>query len=137
GMALWSTDLQRRKLKLDRWTERLGDLDGPWDGDAAALLAARGLSPTAHDAALGTIGGGNHFAELQAVEAVHDEAAFAALGLDAGALLLLVHSGSRGLGEEILRAHVDRFAAAGLPADGDDARAYLRRHDDAVGWARA
>lgn len=136
GMALWSTDLLRRKAKLDRWVDRLGDLDGPWDGDTAAALAERGLAPTDHDASLGTIGGGNHFAELQQVEAVHDEAAWSALGLSAERLLLLVHSGSRGLGEAILRAHVDRFAAAGVADDSDAAGEYLRAHDGAVEWAR-
>jgi release factor H-coupled RctB family protein len=137
GMALFSTDLARKKQKLERWADRLGDLDGPWDGDAGEFLRAQGLEPTEHDAALGTIGGGNHFAELQQVEQIHDEAAWAELGLDADRLLLLVHSGSRGLGEAILRAHVDRFAAAGLAADGEDARGYLERHDMAVEWARA
>lgn len=136
GMALWSTDLQRRKVKLDRWVDRVGDLDGPWEGDRTALLEGRGLPATPHDASLGTIGGGNHFAELQQVEEVHDEAAFAALDLDAARLLLLVHSGSRGLGEAILRAHVDRFAGAGVAADSEEAGDYLRQHDLAVGWAR-
>lgn len=136
GMSLWSTDLLRRKQKLDRWAERLDDLDGPWSGDPSALLAADGLPATDHDASLGTIGGGNHFAELQQIESVDDPAAFEAAGLDEAHLLLLVHSGSRGLGEAVLRAHVDRFAGAGLPTASDDARDYLRAHDGAVAWAR-
>lgn len=137
GMALWSTDLAKRKQKLDRWADRLDDLDGPWDGDAAAWLAARGVEATAHDGSLGTIGGGNHFAELQQVDAVLLPAVWQGLGLDADRLVLLVHSGSRGLGEAILRAHVDRFAGDGVASDGEDARAYLRAHDGAVAWARA
>jgi release factor H-coupled RctB family protein len=134
GMGLWATDLLRRKAKRDRWAERLGDLDGPWDGDPAAALA--GVGTTEFDASLGTIGGGNHFAELQAIDRVEDAAGLAAAGLDEGALVLLVHSGSRGLGESILRAHVDSFAAGGLDVGTPDADAYLRRHDHAVGWAR-
>jgi release factor H-coupled RctB family protein len=137
GMALWTTDLPQRKQKLDRWADRLGDLDGPWDGDARAFLAERTVAPTDHDASLGTIGGGNHFAELQQVDSVEDAETWARLGVDAGSLVLLVHSGSRGLGEAILRAHVDRFAAAGLDSDSEDARAYLGAHDGAVAWARA
>ncbi len=136
GMALWSTDLPRRKQKLDRWVDRLGDLDGPWDGDRAPLLRECELAPTEHDGSLGTIGGGNHFAELQQVEEVLLPEAWTSLGLDAERLVLLVHSGSRGLGEAILRAHVDRFAAAGVVSGGEDAAAYLRAHDDAVAWAR-
>lgn len=137
GMALWTTDLARRKLKLDRWADRLGDLDGPWEGDSGEILGERGIARTAHDDALGTIGGGNHFAELQQVEEVVDAAAWAELGAAEDRLMLLVHSGSRGLGEAILRAHVDRFAAAGVTADSEEGRAYLRAHDAAVGWARA
>jgi release factor H-coupled RctB family protein len=137
GMALFATDLSRKKQKLDRWVDRLGDLDGPWDGETGEFLRARGAEPTEHDAALGTIGGGNHFAELQQVEEIHDQDAWRELGLDADRLVLLVHSGSRGLGEAILRAHVDRFAAGGLDASSEDARAYLGQHDMAVEWARA
>ncbi|RKI45194.1 RNA ligase RtcB family protein, partial [Corallococcus sp. AB049A] len=89
------------------------------------------------ESALGTVGGGNHFAEVQRVEEVHDARVFEALGLREERLLLLVHSGSRGLGESILRKHVDRHAAGGLAADSDEAREYLQRHDGAVRWAKA
>ncbi|MCB2102071.1 MAG: RNA ligase RtcB family protein [Rhodobacterales bacterium] len=136
GMGLWVTDLPARKLKLDAWTKRLGDLDGPWDGDREAWLADHGAAPCPFDSALGTIGGGNHFAELQAVERVDDAAALAALGLDRKALVLLVHSGSRGLGESILQDYLDGDAA-GLPEDGPAAADYLRRHDAALHWAEA
>ncbi|MFY0573289.1 RtcB family protein [Cystobacter fuscus] len=83
------------------------------------------------------MGGGNHFAEVQRVEAVHDARAFQTLKLETNQLLLLVHSGSRGLGEHILRAHVDRHGAGSLAEESAEARTYLARHDQAVGWARA
>lgn len=137
GMALWRTDLQARALRPDKAVRRLTGLDGPWDGDQAAWLAADDLAPTSHDASLGTIGGGNHFAELQAVEQIHDEAVFAQLGLDRAGLVLLVHSGSRGLGEAILREHAATYGARGLVEDSPEATAYLARHDHAVGWARS
>ena len=138
GMDLWQTDLPRRKLKLDRWAERLDGLEAPWAGDRAAWLEERSVSETlAADKSLGTIGAGNHFAELQAVEEVTDPAGFATLGLEASALCVLVHSGSRGLGDRILRAHTERHGAGGLEAGGEEAHAYLARHDHAVAWARA
>ncbi|MBU8899019.1 RNA ligase RtcB family protein [Corallococcus sp. H22C18031201] len=136
GMGLWDTDLPVRKAKAERWAAKL-DLEAPWAGDAEAALAEHGVKPTGFEAALGTVGGGNHFAEVQRVEAVHDARVFEALGLAADRLLLLVHSGSRGLGESILRSHVDRHAAGGLAADSDEARGYLTRHDAAVEWGRA
>ncbi|GMV84069.1 MAG: hypothetical protein AMXMBFR7_52530 [Planctomycetota bacterium] len=29
GMGLWQSELARRKLKLERWARKLGDLDAP------------------------------------------------------------------------------------------------------------
>ncbi|MFP2909765.1 RNA ligase RtcB family protein [Pyxidicoccus sp. 3LFB2] len=136
GMGLFDVDLPARKAKPERWAGKL-DLEGPWSGDAEGFLAEHGVKATGFEAALGTVGGGNHFAEVQRVDAVHDAEAFASLGLAADRLLLLVHSGSRGLGEAILRAHVDRHAAGGLVDDSLEARNYLARHDHAVAWGRA
>lgn len=136
GMGLWDVELLARKAKPERWAARL-DLDGPWDGDTAAFLGEHGVEPSGFEAALGTVGGGNHFAEVQRVDAVHDAETFSALELRADRLLLLVHSGSRGLGEATLRAHVDRHGAGGLAENSEDARTYLKRHDHAVAWGRA
>lgn len=49
-------------------------------------------------AALGTIGGGNHFAELARVGRVLDPEAGARIGLARDAVVAVAHSGSRGLG---------------------------------------
>lgn len=51
---------------------------------------------------LGTIGGGNHFAEFQEIEQILDHDEFARLSLDPNEVFMLVHSGSRSLGESIL-----------------------------------
>lgn len=72
GMGLWQTDLKQKKAKRDKWAERLHGLETPWEGDTAAWLGEFGgidSGAAEHDQALGTIGGGNHFAELQQVEA--------------------------------------------------------------------
>ncbi|WP_240905957.1 RNA ligase RtcB family protein [Thiorhodococcus mannitoliphagus] len=137
GMALWQTDLPTRKLKPERAAARLQGLEGPWEGDLEAWRAEHSLAPTDFDTALGTIGGGNHFAEIQAVEEILDPNGYAGLDLDAGRLLLLVHSGSRGLGESILRAVVDQQGRAELDPDSAAAQAYLSHHDQALGWAEA
>ena len=107
------------------------------DVDALAqAMSEAGVQPSGHEASLGTIGGGNHFAEFQQVDTVHAPAALAALGIDRQRLLLLVHSGSRGLGERILRQHVDAFGHRGLEADTAEAAAYLAQHDAALRYAR-
>lgn len=50
---------------------------------------------------LGSLGSGNHFCELGYVAEIFDETAAAALGLRAGAVTVMIHSGSRGLGHQI------------------------------------
>lgn len=137
GMALFATELVRRDAKLDRWAQLRFDLEHPWDEFVGEFLAEQNLESTEFDSALGTIGGGNHFAEIQAVEKILDAEEFAKVGLGKQQLALLVHSGSRGLGETILRAHVDEHCGNGVNAESVDAQEYLRGHDFAVRWARA
>ena len=137
GMALWQTDLAARRADPRRIAARLDGLDAPWDGDVAGWLAGRGVSPTAYDASLGTVGHGNHFLEVQTVAEIRDPAAAARIGLDPARLALLVHTGSRGFGESIVRAHTERHGASPLRADTPEAETYLAAHDAAVGWARA
>lgn len=137
GMALFQTDLVRRDAKLDRWAKLEFNLEHPWDQFVGDFLAEQDLESTEFDAALGTIGGGNHFAEVQTVEQVLDVAAFKKLGLGRQQLVVLVHSGSRGLGETILRAHVDQHFGAGVDVDSYAAEEYFRGHDFTVRWAKA
>jgi release factor H-coupled RctB family protein len=137
GMALFKTDLVRRDLKLDRWAELRFDLEHPWEGDVSEVLAASDLESTDFDEAFGTLGGGNHFAELQRVEEVLDATAFRRFGLGMQQLVLLVHSGSRGLGNSVLRAYLDEHHADGSEAESFAAAAYLKHHNMAVRWAKA
>jgi tRNA-splicing ligase RtcB len=50
---------------------------------------------------LGTLGSGNHFAELGVVEHIFDPETAAVYGLIEGRLTLMIHSGSRGLGYQV------------------------------------
>jgi release factor H-coupled RctB family protein len=135
GMALWRGSLPLRKFRLDAAEHKLRGLEYPWPGDHAARLADAGLPPTLMGEALGSIGGGNHFAEILRIDEVIDEALFASLGLDAGFVHLMVHSGSRGLGHAILERHLARHNIDALIASEPDCAAYLAEHDDAVRWA--
>jgi release factor H-coupled RctB family protein len=153
GMSLWQSNLLAGKVKLDKLDQQLGNLDGAIDEAEWALLEgidpdisarreqirqamlAAGLDCVAL-ASLGTIGGGNHFIELQVVDQIHDSAAFEAAQLHAKQLQILVHTGSRGLGQVILRQHVDAFGHAGLEGDSPAALDYLRKHDAALQFAQ-
>ena len=135
GMAFWKLDVAVHKLRLSRLEERIEGMESAASPEELLELRIRGLEPSSCDAALGTIGGGNHFAELQGIEEVCDERSAAALGLERGMAYLLVHSGSRSMGEMVYQAHVRQFGARGVV--GEDLQPYLRCHDHAVAWARA
>jgi release factor H-coupled RctB family protein len=137
GMALFKTSLLRREAKLDRWAALRFNLEHPWDEFVGDFPAEHDLPSTEFNTALGTIGGGNHFAELQAVEEILDAAEFKRLGIGKEQLAVLVHSGSRGLGEAVLRDYVDEHRAKAVPAGSFAAAEYFRGHDLAVRWARA
>jgi len=135
GMGLFALDIAARKLRLDQLAERLGALDHPWDGDVDSVLADAGLHATAFDASLGSIGGGNHFCEVQVVEDILAPEVAAQAGLERGRAYVLVHSGSRGLGFSILERILLAGRAALDPAS-DAGRAYIDAHDHAVQWAK-
>jgi len=136
GMALFATNLSAAKSKPEKWAKKLNGLERPWDGDTAAWLQER-WALDVFTASAGTIGLGNHFAELLRIKDVADEASFYPSGFDEKNLFLLVHSGSRGLGEMLLRSHVDLHRDGGLAAGSDEADRYLIRHDETMNWATA
>lgn len=136
GMSLWQTEITAGKFKLDKAVKKLKGLDEPWAGDQHAELERMGLPKHLAGEALGTTGGGNHFAEFQKVEAIIDDEQFSKMDLDPSLLFLLVHSGSRGLGHAIQEDHTRRFNAEGLGITSDAFVQYLTRHDQAMTWAR-
>lgn len=137
GMALFKTSLLRREAKVDRWAQLRFNLELPFDEGRSEFLAEFALNSTDFDKALGTVGGGNHFAELQAIEQIIDVDVFKQLGVGKEQILALIHSGSRGLGETVLRDHASEHGENGLGANSVAASEYLRRHDFAVRWAKA
>ncbi len=76
-------------------TEAHGCLEGARPQDVSDRAIERGADQC------GTIGAGNHFLEVQVVDRVVDKAAAAAMGLRAGQVCVLIHSGSRGLGYQV------------------------------------
>ena len=49
----------------------------------------------------GTLGSGNHFLEVQVIDQLYDADLCDTFGLDLGQVMLMIHSGSRGLGYQI------------------------------------
>lgn len=137
GMALFELDLSLRDAQPDAWAKTYFHLEHPWEEYMDGFLAEHDLESTEFDSALGTIGGGNHFAEVQAVEEVLKPREFSRFGLSRQQLVMLVHSGSRGLGEVALRDHTNLRFDQGVEAGSFAAQAYLQAHDVAVRWAKA
>lgn len=51
---------------------------------------------------LGTLGAGNHYAEIQVVDEIYNDYAAKKMGIDhEGQVCVMIHSGSRGLGHQV------------------------------------
>ncbi len=135
GIGLWKTTLKANKVKRDKWARKLSGLELPWGGDIKTWMTEHAVGSLVSEHDHGSLGGGNHFAELQKAEKIFDEDEFRKLGLEKKNLALMVHSGSRSLGEAIFRRHTTKHGAKGLNADSNDAINYIKQHDTAIKWA--
>ncbi|PRP80696.1 hypothetical protein PROFUN_11655 [Planoprotostelium fungivorum] len=139
GMTLTKTSIRKKNVRpvnIDRWVSRLHGLEGPWDGEEKGMTGENIMQSKEFDNQIGTIGGGNHFAELQEIESVVDRETFERLGMDEECLYLLAHSGSRSLGYAILDEHTSKYGQKGIRSGSEEARDYLEKHDYAVDWAK-
>lgn len=87
-------------------TEEAGCLAGADPEKVSQRALERGRSQ------LGTLGGGNHFIEVDLVSEVFDEQAARAMGLFAGEIAVQVHTGSRGFGHQICTDYVRQLQGA-------------------------
>lgn len=127
GMSLFSTGVRRARFKVERCVTRLNSI--------RELSDVPSGNPYEEDCPIrdfGTIGSGNHFAEFQCLENAPDPEMAQALGLMDGQVFLLVHSGSRGYGQDILSRF---YNPGGIREDSEQARDYLLEHDRALLWA--
>lgn len=141
GMSWYRTTLRASSLEskndLNRAANALVGLETPW---RTAEERAQWCEPAdgEWESALGSIGGGNHFTELQTLEvcpAPHERRS----------VVLLVHSGSRGWGKSILEQfcgpaeeYTRRFPGADrntIEPDSAKAVDYLAVHNRALAWA--
>lgn len=66
---------------------------------------------------LGTIGSGNHFAEVGEVEEIFNSEIAAAWGIEKGQTYILIHSGSRGFGHQVCQDTLNSFIKKGFDKD--------------------
>ncbi len=113
--------------------EESGAIDGANPGAVSDHAKRRGLPQ------IGTLGSGNHFLEVQYVEQVFEPEIAQKLGLYEDEIVVLVHSGSRGLGHQVCTDYLrdmgeamrrygidlpDRQLAC-VPVNSPEGRAYL------------
>ncbi len=93
--SAWAVENDLGNSSDIEFTEESGTLKNA-DADAVSPRAIeRGIDQ------VGTLGSGNHFLEVDVVEEIFDEKAASVMGIFKGQLVLLIHTGSRGLGYQI------------------------------------
>ena len=79
GMALWQTTAKVAKVNLDKLAKKFTHIELPLDESWFSIIesskAAKNITIKGYDSALGTIGGGNHFAEFQAIDEIYNQSA--------------------------------------------------------------
>ncbi len=100
---------------------------------------------------VGTLGSGNHFAEVDVVTRVFDAAAGEAFGLHEGQVALQIHCGSRGFGHQVATDYIQEFQSAVrrygielpnrqlvcVPLDSPEGQRYLAAMNAAANYAWA
>lgn len=109
-LGLWGYyDPQSQRADLDRMQIPGGFCTQPtglFDEYIQGSGGARG-----YGAHLGSVGGGNHFVEIQTVDAILDGAIAHAWGLEPDQVVVMVHTGSIGFGHRVGKTFQDRAAA--------------------------
>lgn len=146
GMAVYKTRLSS-EIKPQKIVDKLHHLEGKWtEGDPHAFLisqlgAEHSETGKAHLDQLGTLGGGNHFAEFVVIEKLVDQELCDSFGLVDSKTYLIVHSGSRKFGQAVLESSNASQTKAekkltGIDVDSQIGQAYLKQHDLACAWAK-
>ena len=97
-MATGSAYLHGRGLATERdvaFTEAHGKLEDAQPHNVSERALDRGRRQC------GTLGSGNHFLEVQVVDAIFDAEAAETMGLEKDMVCVMIHSGSRGLGYQV------------------------------------
>jgi tRNA-splicing ligase RtcB len=103
---------QGSRWALGRGYATAADLDHTEEGGRLNAADPSKVSERARERGrdqIGTLGAGNHFIEVDAVETVFEPHTARRLGLREGGLVVQIHCGSRGLGHQVCSDYVKRF----------------------------
>lgn len=115
NVKLSPEDMRQVLKKGVPWTIEQGwgnreDLDFLEEGGCLQNADVEEVSQDAKDRGskqLGTLGSGNHFLEVQVVEELFDERCARGMGLEPNQVVVMIHSGSRGLGYQVCDDFLD------------------------------
>jgi tRNA-splicing ligase RtcB (3'-phosphate/5'-hydroxy nucleic acid ligase) len=124
-------------------TEERGRMAGANPDKVSKHAKERGLEQ------VGTLGSGNHFAEIDEVTDILDAEAAALFGLRKGQVVFQIHCGSRGLGHQVATDYIETFQRASkrygyelpdrqlvcAPLDSPEGEAYLAAMNAAANYA--
>ncbi len=127
-------------------TEDRGCIEDVNPSDVSEKAKERGVPQ------LGTLGSGNHFLEIAVVDQIHEKVMAKVMGVEAeGQIVVLIHSGSRGLGHQVCTDYVKVMASslsrhkldlpdrqlACAPINSEEGRSYLSAMRGAANYAWA
>ena len=95
----WEEDLEHQEAN--------GRIDIADPSEVPGSAKERGLKQS------GTLGSGNHFIEIQLVDDIYDEEAAKLMGITRkGQVMVMIHSGSRGLGHQVCSEYIRKMTQA-------------------------
>ena len=117
NIKLKAGELDQIMSQGTKWAVKRGygteaDLERTEENGCLAGADPAKVSPRAKDRGkgqVGTLGAGNHFIELDVVQAVFNETAAQRIGLWKGQIAVQIHCGSRGLGHQVCSDYVKLF----------------------------
>ena len=105
--AKWAVEQGYGEARDLEVTEELGGMKGADPEHVSAKAKQRGVPQ------LGTLGAGNHFLEVAVVDEIYEPEIASVMGIEnVGQVLLLIHTGSRGLGHQVCDDYVKTMGAA-------------------------
>ena len=133
------------------WQEDIDSIEEHGRMEKADLFKVSPMAINRGKVQLATLGGGNHFIEIQEIEEIFDQDLADVFGLSRGNLSVMIHSGSRGFGHQICSDYVNilmkaaerekvfipRRGLAAAPINSQEGQDYLAAMSAAVNFAFA
>ena len=104
--SVWAVENELGDNSDIEFTEENGTLKNADAGAVSERAIERGINQA------GTLGSGNHFLEVDIVDEIFDEKAASVFGLFKGQVVVLIHTGSRGLGYQVCDDYLGRIMKA-------------------------